>query len=312
MTAPAAAPSLTEAAESYLTIRRALGHTLVPAGQLLDAFVQHVHATGASTVTVEVAVGWAAEAGSRGQTARRLSLVRGFAAYLSAFDPAAELIPEHLVATGVVRRTPYLFSPAEIDALMTAAGSLKPPLRAAGFATLIGLMAATGLRTGEALRLDVDDIDLTAGHLLVRYSKYGKSRRIPLHPSTVGALADYTRRRDQLCPQPSVPAFLLSPDGGRLGGAPISETFRRLLRMTDIAAPPGRRAPRLYDLRHTFAVTTLRGWHTDGGDVQARLPLLSLYLGHINPAHTYWYLQAAPELMSVLADRLDRSLRDRA
>jgi hypothetical protein len=127
MTAPATAPSLIEAVESYLAIRRALGHSLVPAGQLLDAFVRHVHATGGSTVTVDVAVDWAAAAGSRGQIARRLSLVRGFAAYLSAFDPAAQLVPEHLVATGVVRRTPYLFSPSEIDALMRAADSLTPP-----------------------------------------------------------------------------------------------------------------------------------------------------------------------------------------
>src|SRR5512144_1281657 len=139
-------------------------------------------------------------------------------------------------------------------------GCSPAALRAVTFSTLIGLMAATGLRTGEAVRLDRGDVDLDAGLLLIRYSKYGKSRRIPLHPTTLTALADYTRRRDQLCPRPGVPAFLLVGKGERLSDTTTGPTFRRLLAQVGITVPPGRRRPRLHDLRHTFAVTVPQGF----------------------------------------------------
>lgn len=175
-------------------------------------------------------------------------------------------------------------------------------------ATLIGLMSATGLRTSEALHLNRADIDLAGGLLVVRYTKYGKTRRLPLHPRTVTALGDYDRQRDRLCPHPPDSSFLLAADGSRLGQRPVAPTFRRLQTEVGISVPVGQRTPRLHDLRHSFAVATLRDWHTAGLDVQQQLPQLSAYLGHINPAHTYWYLQAVPELMAVLANRLEAYL----
>lgn len=304
--------NLPEHVEGYLGIRRALGHRLHIHDRLLGDFVASLDQGGQPRVTVDAALRWASAPpqASTAQIARRLSVVRGFATYLAAFDPATEVPPAHLVAPGAGRRAPYLFTTAEVTGLMSAAGRLTPPLRAASFTTLIGLMAASGLRTGEAFRLDRTDVDLTDGLLLVRHSKYGKSRRIPLHPSTVAALAHYARRRDQLCPTPDSDAFLVSRACGRLGGGSVSATFRRLLAQAAITVPAGRRAPRLHDLRHTFAVATLRDWHAAGLDVQARLPALSEYLGHLNPAHTYWYLQAVPELTAVIAARLDRFLAE--
>lgn len=301
--------ALAAAAQDYLGIRRALGVKLVGPGRLLADYIAHLDAHDLGTVTVASAVDWAsAPAGiTRAQIAVRLSVARGFARYLTAFDPSTEIPPADLLHGAVQRRTPFLFTDEQVTALMAAAGRLSPPLRAATFGTLIGLMAATGLRTAEARQLDRDDVDLIHGTLTVRCSKYGKTRQIPLHPSTTAAVAGYLRRRDQLCPNPLDASLLITPTGGRLPN--LGDTFRQLLAQVGIQAPPGRRAPRLHDLRHGFAVATLRDWHAAGQDVQRHLPALSTYLGHVNPAHTYWYLQAVPELMAVLADRVETSLR---
>lgn len=300
----------TEQVEAYLAIRRALGHKLITHGRLLEEFTSYLTAHDHVHVTIDAAISWAS-AGTEADTHRialRLSAVRGFASYLAAFDPDTQIPPAHLVPTAVRRRTPYIFSAAEIDSLISAASRLTPQPRAEAFATLIGLMAATGLRTAEARRLDRGDVDLATGMLAVRYSKYGKSRYLPLDPTTTGALADYVGRRDTWCPHPPTEAFLICPRGQRL--VHVGATFTRLLAVVGITVTAGRRTPRLHDLRHAFAVTTLRDWHAAGLDVQSRLPLLSLYLGHVNPAHTYWYLQAVPELMSVLADRLEVFLEE--
>jgi len=295
--------------DRYLMIRRSLGYQLLADGPRLHDFAAYLDARGTTTVTVQAALAWACRPpqASRPLMSARLTTVRGFAAYLAAFDPDTQIPPAHLLAAGVHRRIPYLYTPTQIEALMAAAAQLPGPLRAASWRTLIGLMAATGLRTGEAVRLQRQDVDLAGGLLLVRGSKNDRTRQLPLHPSTVTALSTYTRRSDQLRPRPA-DTFLISDTGAPLGGPSLSRCFRGLLAGTGIAAPPGRRPPRLYDLRHTFAVATLLGWHADRLDVQPLLPVLSTYLGHVNPAHTYWYLQAVPELMSVLADRLQRFL----
>jgi integrase/recombinase XerD len=296
--------ALTDAADGYLKFRRAFGHDLSAHAKLLNDFVGYLDAAGDSTITIDVALAWAsAPTGvTPARIANRLSVVRKFATYLSAFDPATQVPPVNLVRAGSTRRAPYIFTTTEVAALMTAATRLSPPLRASSYTTLIGLMAATGLRTTEAVRLDRGDLNLHAGLLLVRHTKYGKTRQIPLHPSTTCALTDYSRHRDRLCPRPVADTFLISPTGQRLSA--VGHTFGRLLCEVGISVPAGRRAPRLHDLRHSFAVATLRDWHAAGLDVQAQLPVLSTYLGHVNPANTYWYLQAVPELMAVLADRL--------
>ena len=304
--------ALAAAVEDYLALRRGFGHRLVEDGHLLEDFVAYLHVHDLSTITVQAAVGWAsAPLGAEPhRIARRLSTIRGFATYRAAFDPATEIPPARLLAAGIERRTPYVFSPAEIDALIAAGRRLPQPMDAVTLPTLIGLMAATGIRSGEAFRLNDDDVDLRGGRILVAYSKFGKSRQLPVHPSTVAALRDYTARRDALRPWPADASLLVGHHGSRLRSQAVSKAFRGLLAEVPIAVAAPRRPPRLTDLRHTFAVTTLAGWHADGLDVQSRLPALSTYLGHANPAHTYWYLQAVPELMGVLADRLEAFLAD--
>lgn len=306
---------LGDAATDYLAFRRAFGQKLTSHQRLLTELVAYLDASGTGTVTVNTAIAWAAAPAGRSprRVADRLSVARKFAQYLAAFDPATEVPPAHLLRVGTTRPTPYIFSAEEVHALMSAADRLAPPLLAASFATLIGLMNATGLRTMEAGRLDAADLTLDGpegGRLLVRRTKYGKTRQLPLHPSTTAALAEYAAHRAQLCPDPTQVAFFLGPDGQRL--THLGVTFARLLREVGIRVPPGRRRPRLHDLRHTFAVNTLRDWHAAGLDAQRQLPALSTYLGHANPASTYWYLQAVPELMTVLADRLDDAPQDRS
>ena len=295
---------LTERVDSYLAIRRALGHKLDGDERLLRQFIVFLAARGETRVTIDAAVAWAATATTDSRLAARLTSARGFATYLAAFDPDTEIPPPHLVVHPVVRRAPCIFDEAEITGLMAAAGRLSNPVMAATFPTLIGLMACTGIRTSEAMRLDVGDVDLDARLLSIRYSKYGKSRRIPIHPTTTAVLGDYLKRR---APHQQA-ALLLAADGERLSSRDTAPTFRRLTAEVGIAVPPGRRPARLSDLRHTFAVSTLLGWHAAGCDVTTRLPLLSIYLGHVNPAHTYWYVQAVPPLMSVLAERLEAFL----
>ena len=290
--------------EDYLDIRRGLGVKLEKAGHLLPQFVAFLDERGQSTVTVEAALAWAVHPTivQPGRAHERLSMVRGFARYLQAFDPDTEVPPAGLTARRR-RPTPYLFSPADIDRLLAATGGLRPALRAATFRTYFGLLAATGMRGCEARRLDHDDVDLDAGVLTIRDSKFGRSRRIPIHPTTVGALADYTRIRRRL--GGSGPSVFVSAAGTRLGGQVVGVAFRRCARHVEFALQPGSGPPRPHALRHAFAVTTVAGWYRDGIDVNVAMPLLSAYLGHTSPASTYWYLQAVPELLTAAAARLE-------
>ena len=190
---------------------------------------------------------------------------------------------------------------------MTAARCLLPPLRAATYETLVGLLATTGLRMGEAIRLDSADLDWDNGVLTVRSSKFGKSREVPLHPSTLDALQAYQLRRDHLCPRPKAPSFFLSMRGTRLDQPTVGSTFLLLVRQARLRPRSLRCRPRPHDLRHSFAVRTLLNWYRAGDDVESKLPLLSTYLGHVSPASTYWYLSGAPELLALASQRLEQT-----
>jgi integrase/recombinase XerD len=192
---------------------------------------------------------------------------------------------------------------------MAAARGLRPRLRAATIETLIGLLACTGLRIGEALRLDREDFDPIHALLTVRDSKFGKSREVLLHPSTVRALADYGEIRDRLCPHPETRSLFITTRGTRPAHPTIHQPFRALLDQAGVRHPSPTRRVRIHDLRHSFAVNTLLGWYQDGGDVAARMPLLSTYMGHVDPAATFWYLSAAPELLALAAQRLEQAER---
>lgn len=303
------APALVD----YLSLRRSLGFRLERAGKLLAQFIAYLDARGADTVTIKAALAWAtlpADGGGR-WLALRLTVVRGFAAHLHALDPAHELIPTELLPDPGGRATPYLYTDAEVAALMAAAASLRTPFRAATYATLIGLLAVAGLRVGEAIRLDRGDLDSHEGTLTIRMSKFGKSRLVPLHPTTVAALRRYLARDDRLRPRIPTAALFVSGAGIRLRYCNVNWTFLGLVRTAGLRPRSAACRPGLHDLRHTFAVRTVLDAYRADLDVGARLPVLSTYLGHVSPAATYWYLQAAPELLAAAGDRLERHLGDR-
>jgi integrase/recombinase XerD len=303
--------TLRTAAEDYLLMRRSLGFKLTTWGRHLMSFIDYCEAHHADHLTTELALAWATQtpggSGDEVYWSRRLMVVRIFARHLKTLDPATEIPPEDALPHHYRRIAPYLYSPEEITALMTVAGRLTPPLRAATWQTLIGLLAVTGMRKSEACGLDRDQVDLDTGVLVVTDSKFGKSRQVFLHDSAIVALRDYQRRRDRYCPAPAAPSFFVSTRGTRLDAHNITQTFAKLVDTADIQALPGRRRPRLHDLRHSFTVATLLDWYHDGGDVQARLPLLSTWLGHVDPKSTYWYLQAVPELLTLVAGRLEHA-----
>jgi integrase/recombinase XerD len=300
--------ALREAANRYLTLRRGLGYTLKIEGRMLGQFVGYCEARGIDHVTVTAALSWATTPADADSSwwAARLTVIREFARFHAALDDRTEIPPTDLLPrTGNDRTQPYLYSRAQITALVKAARTLVHPLRAATFEALIGLMAATGIRTGEAMDLDGEDVDLDRGLLVIRGSKFGKSRLVPVHATTVEQLATYRQRRDCLCPRPATTAFFLSSAGTRLNATSISKAFTPILKAAAITTPAGASRPRLYDLRHTFAVTTLTRWYAAGVDVGHLLPALSTYLGHVSPATTYWYLHACPQLMTAAVTRLE-------
>jgi len=299
-----------QALADYLAVRRALGYRLARAEKLLNQFLAFVEDRGEQHLTVETALAWATAPARADPSwmSRRLSNVRLFAIHLHGIDPATQVPPADILPGRSHRATPYLYSAQEISALMTATTTLRGSHRRATYRTLIGLLAATGMRVGEAIGLDRDDFDAMSGVVTIRNGKFGKSRELPLHPSSVGALGDYLCRADRPRQTPNVPALLLSPTGTRLLYTNVQNTFQRLVRYCGITPRSAACRPRLHDLRHGFAVNTILDAYRDDNDPGARLAILSTYLGHINPAHTYWYLSASPELLKLAGDRLERHL----
>lgn len=302
---------LHDAVVDYLTIRRALGYKLRIHGWLLPDFASFLEQTGASTITIELALEWACRTrGTEGWKAARLSVVRGFAGYMQTIDPATEIPPTGLLLHRKRYAIPYLYSDEDIARLSAEAAALRPPLRAATLYTLIGVIAVTGMRISEALGLDRDDVDLDAGVLTIRKSKFGKTRQLPLHATTIQALAAYDRQRDELLPRAQTPSFFISTRGNRPDKSTIERVFRDLRLRAGLVGPRGSPQPRVHDLRHSFAVRTVIDWHRAGIDVQPRLLWLSTYLGHVEPSDTYRYLTAAPELLALAAKRLETTLGD--
>ena len=298
----------------YLAVRRALGYKLDREGKVLDRFLTYLEERGAQTITVEHALAWTQlPAGASTSTLFiRLSAIRGFASHLQAIDPATEIPPVSLLPRRRRQAIPYLYSDQQIAALIGAAATLRPSHRAATYRTLIGLLAVTGMRRGEVIRLDRDDFDQPAGLIVVRHTKFGKSRELPLHSSTVEVLRRYLRRTDRPKAAAGTDAVFVSATGARVSRSSVHHTFQQLLARAGIKPRSPSCRPRPHDLRHSFAVRTILDGYRDDGEVEGRLAALSTYMGHANPADTYWYLSAAPELMQLAARRLERHLGDRS
>ncbi len=247
---------LREAAEEYLAMRRALGFKLVGEARLLMRLVDYCHAHESEHLTTELMLDWATEPGPRARSAgayyqgRKLAVARNFARHLQILDPVTEVPPADLLTGRARKLVPHLFTPEQVQALMRAATRITPPLKASTWSTLIGLLAVTGMRSGEACRLDRDHVDFDQATLLIVNTKFGKTRQVFLHPSTIAALRRYTDLRDRCCPNPATSAFFVSARGGRLNVSQVAPLFATLLDTAGITAGSGRRRPRPHDLRH--------------------------------------------------------------
>jgi integrase/recombinase XerD len=290
--------------DDYLRLRRALGFKLKEDERVLGQLVGYLETAGASTVTSELAIRWARlPVGVHpNHWAKRLRIARGFAAYLQTIDPATEIPPPDVFPTRRQRATPYLFSQQDICRLLGEARRLRHPLRAASYEALFGLLAVSGMRIGEAIALQREDVDLDAGLITVRKAKGDRARLLPLHPTAIDALRRYASERDRLCPTPRSRAFFLSSVGTPVLAIGLGAAFREIT--TRIGVRTQDAQPRIHDLRHRFAVQTLIDWQQAAVNIDERITTLSTYLGHVSPADTYWYLSASPELMALAADRV--------
>jgi len=302
--------SLEQALKDYLRIRRSLGFLLREPASCLRNFVAFLQAQRASYITTELALRWATQPTKDQPStwAWRLDMVRRFAIWLSAFEPRTEIPPLGLLPHHYRRKLPHIYSDEEIEKLLRRTQELPSPkgLRARTYTTLFGLLVATGMRVNEALGLDRPDVDLERGILYIRRTKFGKSRYIPLHPSAVDALKKYAQARDRIFPAPVTPAFFISERGRRITEWIARYTFAKLSQQLGLRAPAQGhgRGPRLHDMRHRFAARTLVHWYRAGLDVERELPKLATYLGHVHVNDTYWYLEAVPELLQLVTDRL--------
>jgi len=307
--------ALTTALADYLALRRTLGFTLRHTARELPKFVRFMERAEAPSITTALALRWAQQdpEASSVTHADRLAMVRCFAAWRSAEDPRTEVPPARLVPRRYQRPAPYIYSAAEVASIVVAARALPSAtgLRGLSYSTLFGLLAVTGMRLGEAVALDRDDVDLQAATLAIRKGKLSKSRVVPIHTTTTDILEHYSDRRDAIVPGGKVSAFFVSERGRRISTGAAQATFILVSRMIGLRPPAidGRRGrgPRLHDLRHRFAVSTLIHWYRAGADVDREIPKLATYLGHQGPAEVYWYLQAVPELLELATARSRRA-----
>jgi integrase len=303
--------SISALVEDYLAVRRSLGFVVKTQGHLLRMFGRFADDCGhRGPLTVELAVRWASSSGSKdpANAARRLSVVRGFAAHLVAFDPATEVPDAGLLGPRTRRKPPHIYTDAEIATLLRAFAALRPrgALRPRTYVTLASLLLSTGLRISEARELRRDDVDLDAGILTIRRGKFRKSRLVPLHPSALAPLRSYAAFRDARELPPRSEFFFRTDRAPFLTWQATNATIWKLRRRLRWTAAGRTRLPRYHDMRHTFAVRRLVRWHEEGVDVDRRMLHLSTYLGHAEVPSTYWYLTAVPELMALAGERFEQ------
>jgi integrase/recombinase XerD len=301
---------LREGAEDYLALRRGLGFKLKRPARFVRSFVESLEKRGETRITTQLALEWATQPQhlQPSEWAARLSGVRAFARYWSSIDVATEIPPEGLLPFRARRPRPYLYSELEVQRLLQEARSMPAQfsLQPLTYHCLFGLLAVTGLRISEALNLESRDVNWAEGVLTIRTSKFGKSRLVPLHPTTKDALSDYALQRIQRFPDRPTSAFFPSRTGAHLDPGQVRRTFYRMSRQIGIRGASASHGPRLHDFRHRFAVETLLRWYRSGEDVRRRLPILSTYIGHSHVTDTYWYLSNTPELMAAAGDCLEK------
>ena len=296
-----------KAIKKYLQERRALGFKLQDAGHLLFQFADYLEEHKTTIITQELAMRWAciSDKCQPKYWAQRLTTVRLFARYYSAIDPRTEVPAQGLLPFKNKRTIPYIYTEKQILRLIKAARTLysKTGIRASTFVTLFSLLTVTGMRVGELVGLDREDVDLEEGVLLVKKAKLDRRRLIPVRPSTVKALQRYVRHRDKACPKTKTTSFFVSEAGTRLRAGTIRWNFNKLSCQIGLRHPSDSSGPRIHDMRHTFAVHMMQNWYRQGKSVEKLLPQLAMYLGHRNLNCTYWYMTATPELLKLAAER---------
>lgn len=301
---------LRQSMEEYLSMRRSLGFKLHEAGLRLKDFVSFMEERRAHRITSALALTWAQKSRDVQPViwAQRLGVVRNFARYLSAFEPRTEVPPDELLPHRYRRRAPYLYTDQEVRRILAATLELYPPsgLGRWTYHTLIGLLSATGMRPGEALTLEMQDVDLKQCVLTIRGSKFGKSRYVVIHPSTRDAMVRYLRRRERCSAGRDQTRVFLTTQGTPLLEGSAVHTFRRLTHKIGLCGSRTQRNPRLIDFRHRFAVRALVSFYRSGKDPQRWLPVLSTHLGHAWTKETYWYIEQHPDLMRQAMKRLER------
>lgn len=300
---------LKAAVHQYLEMRRSLGFKLRDEGVLLPRFVEFMEREGAPFITVDLALKWAMQAPNATPVhwAVRLRMVRIFASYHSATDRRTQIPSRYLLPYRYHRKKPHIYSDDEVMRLLKAAAKLTSPkgLRASTYEAVFGLLSATGMRIGEVVALDRQDVDLAKAILTIRHSKFGKSRLVPIHPSVQCRLRTYEALRDSIIRSPRTCGFFISEAGKRLTKCIVERTFVKLSREIGLRGPLDSHGPRLHDFRHTFAVKTLLRLYKSDHNIEQRIAHLATYLGHRHVNDTYWYLSGVPELMKLVADRLD-------
>lgn len=296
--------------ERYLEHRRHAGFQLRIEGQQLLRFARFAEQSDhQGPLTIDLAARWASSSqrASPLTAPRRIEVLRGFARYCQRFEPDTEVPPLRLFGRGHRRVTPHIYTDEEIRALLAATAQLHPTggLRGACCRTLFGLIAATGLRVSEATGLERPDVDFKRSVLLIRGAKFGKTRWVPMHPTTTGAMRRFAQLRDRDPKAVRLKPFFVGDYGRRAGTANIEYAFRLLRQGLRWTARGGHPAPRIQDLRHTFVCRTLQRWYESGVDVDQRMLALSTYVGHARVTDTYWYVTATPELMAIAAQRFE-------
>lgn len=295
----------------YVAARRSLGTRLEESSKALCLFVKFLARKKSRFITIPLALEWSRQSRpnvQRATWARKLSMVRQFACWMSVIDPRHQVPPRRVLDVRHRCGRPHIYSDGEISRLMAEAARLKSPngMKALTLETLIGLLAATGLRPGEAAALERGDVDLEAQLLTIRESKFGKSRLVPVHPSTVSALRHYAVARDRAFRHTESSLFFVSQRGTALDLAAVRRWFCKISRACGLrqSAKDHRdgRGPRLQDLRHTFATRRLVEWYEAGCNVAVQMPKLATYLGHSSVACTYWYIEAVPELLQLATE----------
>ena len=292
---------LSQDLDRYIVLQRACGLKFTTQPSLLRSFVACAEAAGDAYVRADRVLDWAARTTSAAQARNRLAIVRRFAMALAIEDPGHEVpAADAFGRWRFERRMPHIYSAEEIAVLMAAARRLGPPgsIRPETMVTLIGLLAATGLRVSEALKLDVGDI--TADGLVIRETKFRKSRLVPLHSSARAALDGYLRRRRKVPGKGT--SFFVGDSGRRPAYVTLYALFLRLGRENGLRGLQGEKGPRLHDLRHTFAVRSLESCDGDRRAISRHMLALATYMGHSDPSHTWWYIQATPTLMHHIAE----------